>query len=249
MRKFFKNALVLSLACAVAFGSFNPTSAKAATKTETLESSKLEAFADGTKADGDKFQQGIFTIYYSAKSKIDESKKEWTDGYTSAQRINFGGASTIEGISLKEGADAATVTKQIIEVAASGKTTVKVWWVSGGDDRPVSILDSEGEVLKKSETVAKNAVGYSEFELSNVEGGKIYVANVVNNNYIFKIEVTTETASAAADPTAAPTAAPTGSGSGSSIPATGDMVSLGLVAILAGACVLAAVATKKREEF
>ena len=67
-----------------------------------LEAKDLEAFGAGAKKDGDTTNAAdFFTIIWSTKSKIDGSGKTWDDGYTSAQRINFGGGAAINKNSVK----------------------------------------------------------------------------------------------------------------------------------------------------
>lgn len=119
----------------------------------------------------------------SANTKIDGSSKTWTDDYTGSQRINFGGKTQI-----KEGE-----TKQCVSFTTTGKTTVKVWYVSGGTgtERQVALFDTEGNVIEQSnlETVQNDPYYY---EFATVEAGTYYLGNVGNNNYIFKIEVVVE---------------------------------------------------------
>lgn len=147
-------------------------------------SADLPAIAAGDKADYEtELVKDFFTIHYSAKTKIDGSSKTWMDDYSATQRINFGGKTQV-----KEGE-----TKQCVSFTTTGKTTVKVWYVSGGDgtERQVALFDTEGNVVAQSnlETV-KNDPYYYEFEA--VEAGTYYLGNVGNNNYLFKIEVVVE---------------------------------------------------------
>ena len=139
----------------------------------------LVAFAQGTKADGDSEKAGTedyFTLLYSAKSKVDSSKKTFDDTYAATQRVNFGGKVTTE--------------KNAIMFTTNNAATVKVWWVEGGDDnRQMTILDAAGTVVvTTAETLAKNATCISTFELA--EAGTYYLGSAVGNNYIFKVEVT-----------------------------------------------------------
>ncbi len=151
-----------------------------------LETSSLTAFAQGAKADGDTESAGTnnyFTLIYSAKTKVDSSSKTFDDGYTSGQRVNFGGVASTE--------------KNAIKFTTSNAATVKIWWAEGGDDnRQITILNSAGTaVATTNETLAKNAACISTLELS--EAGTYYLGNAINNNYIFKVVVTEEVA---ADP-------------------------------------------------
>ncbi len=141
----------------------------------------LTAAAAGTFADGDSSKAGTdnyFTLYYSAKTKIDSSKKTFDDGYEATQRINFGGK-----------LDAAT-PKNAISFTTGGKATVKVWWVEGGDDnRQITIVNSNGEeIVTSNETLAKNATCITELEIP--EAGTYFLGGKENNNYFFKVAVT-----------------------------------------------------------
>ena len=147
--------------------------------TMTLETSALTAFAAGAKADGEEEKAGTdeyFTIVYSVKSKVDSSSKTFEDGYTSAQRLNLGGKATTE--------------KNAVKFTTSNPSSVKVWWVEGGDDnRQMAILNASGTSVETTDvTLAKNAACISTFELT--EAGTYYLGGATNNNYIFKVEVT-----------------------------------------------------------
>lgn len=142
----------------------------------------LEPMAAGDKADGDTMTVGTdnyFTIHFSAKTKIDSSEKEWEDGYTATQRLNFGGKTNI-----------GDTTKNCVEITTSGPATVKVWWVEGGDDsRQIGIYDSEENIITQTnvEGLAKNDPCLSTLEIP--AAGTYYIGNVINQNYFFKIEV------------------------------------------------------------
>ena len=78
--------------------------ASAAGTSYVLEASSLTAAAEGTFTDGQTVKAGtdnFFTLVCSAKTKIDKSEKTWDDGYTSKQRINFGGKATTSKNSVK----------------------------------------------------------------------------------------------------------------------------------------------------
>ena len=144
-----------------------------------LESADLTPFAAGTKADGDTEKAGTkdyFTIIYSAKSKVDSSTKNWADDYTSSQRINFGGVASPE--------------KNAIKFTTENSGTVKIWWAQGGDDsRQIALLNSAGEQIAITEgTWTKNSPYISSLEIP--EAGTYYLGSAINNNYIFKVEVT-----------------------------------------------------------
>ncbi len=142
-----------------------------------LEASGLEAFAAEAKADGDTTETGgFFTLLWSAKSKVDGSSKTWEDGYTSEQRVNFGGK--------------AAVGKNSVKFTTDGPAEVKIWWVEGGEDhRQMGILNGEGEVVvQTSGEYVKNSPYYSELALE--EAGTYYLGGIGGNNYIFKVTVT-----------------------------------------------------------
>ncbi|MGN0329317.1 MAG: hypothetical protein ACI4D4_10115 [Lachnospira sp.] len=144
--------------------------------TSTFEASTLTSFAAGAKADGDEENigtDGIFTVIYSAKSKVDSSTKTFDDGYESSQRLNLGGKATTE--------------KNAVKITAPSAGTVTVWWVEGGDDnRQMAILDKDGNpVVTTSETLAKNATCISTLNIP--EAGTYYLGGATNNNYIFKV--------------------------------------------------------------
>ncbi len=148
------------------------------TKTYTLDATAdLTAFAAGAKADGDTEKAGTddyFTLIYSTKTKVDGSSKTFEDNYSATQRINFGGK--------------VTTTKNAVKITTSGAATVKLWWVCGGDDRSIGILDAAGEVVTKTELQASSAIRVD--TLSLTEAGDYFIGGVENNSYIFKIEVT-----------------------------------------------------------
>ncbi|MBO2517789.1 MAG: hypothetical protein CW338_11075, partial [Clostridiales bacterium] len=113
-----------------------------------FESKDLTAFAAGAKADGEAVtagDEGYFTLVYSEKTKVDGSIKEWDDGYTSSQRVNFGGKMTAK-------------YHYVAFATQMPGAKVTVWWVEGGDDgRQISVTDASGkEVFRTEATVAKN---------------------------------------------------------------------------------------------
>ena len=161
--------------------------AAAAGTTYTLDATAdLTAFAAGEKADGDNEDvgtDGYFTVFYSAKTKVDGSSKNFEDGYTATQRLNFGGSSGFDPM------------KNLVGFTTSGPAAVKIWWVSGGDGRTVSICDGSGTVLASagSDSV-KNELYISELSLD--AAGTYYLAVPEGSNYLFKLEVTEEEAPA-----------------------------------------------------
>ena len=143
----------------------------------------LTALAQGAKADGDTEKagtDGYFTIHYSAKTKIDASTKTFEDEYVGTQRLNFGGKAQI-----------GDTIKNVVEFTTTGKATVKIWWVQGGDDnRQVGIFNANGDVVVQTtgSEYAKNSPYISTLELE--EAGTYYLGGVTNNNNYHKIVVT-----------------------------------------------------------
>ena len=167
-------------------------------KTYVLDVQTLTAFAAGVKADGaTESVADFFTIYYSAKTKIDTTtNKTWPDGYSFAEglRLNWGGTTAI-----------GETTKNAIEINVDGTATVKVWWVCGGDGREIGIFDANGELVAASKTddvfvesegvgAGKNGVYLSELAID--AAGKYFIGtdntNATKNggNIICKVEVT-----------------------------------------------------------
>ena len=152
---------------------------------------ELEPMAQGAKADGDVDKvgtDGFFALYYSAKTKIDSSNKTFDDGYSASQRVNMGGGSSYTG-----------TIKNAIEFTTDGPATVKVWWVCGGEGRPVQIAGADGTVLlSDGAECAKNELHISTFNVE--EAGKYFIGCTVNSNYYFKVEVTVTTGGAVEKP-------------------------------------------------
>ena len=160
------------------------------TGTHVLEASTLEAAAAGTFTDGQEVKvDDYFTLYMSAKTKIDSSSKTWDDGYTSGQRINFGGKADIK------------VPKNVVSFKTEGPAEVKIWWVEGGDDhREVVIYAADGSVAAETTEgagAAKNGIVYSELALD--AAGTYFLCGKTNNNYLFKIEIAEVSVAAGGD--------------------------------------------------
>ena len=139
----------------------------------------LAPMGQGSKEDGDTDEVKGFTIHYSAKTKIDGSEKEFDDGYTATQRLNFGGK-TQPGKGMINS----------VRFTADGPATVRIWWVSGGDGRQFALYNADCTIIEKtSVNSAKNALFISDFQLA--EGGTYYLGVPDGSNYLFKIQVTT----------------------------------------------------------
>ena len=179
-----------------------------------LDVQTMTAFSSGAKADGD---TGVFdvnsfyTIYYSAKTKVDSTKdKVWSDGYTvnPGLRLNWGGTTAI-----------GETTKNAIKIVVDGTATIKIWWVSGGNGREIGIFDENGDLVTatfseceewtetvdgveyKGTNAKKNELYLSEITIS--KAGTYYIgtdntyASKKGGNIIFKVETTVTPATAA----------------------------------------------------
>ena len=139
----------------------------------------LAPMAQGAKEDGDTDEVKGFTIHYSAKTKIDGSNKEFDDGYTATQRLNFGGK-TQPGKGMINS----------VRFSTDGPATVRIWGASGGDGRQFALYNSDCTVVDKTKVdSAKNALFITDFEIA--EAGTWYLGVPDGSNYLFKIQVTT----------------------------------------------------------
>ena len=173
-------------AITIAFGAEEPGGeAGGETKEEViyvLDATKhLEAMAQGAKSDGEIEKVGtdsFFTIHYSAKTKIDSSGKKFDDGYEASQRISWGGKTSV-----KDG-------KNYIEFTVTDAATVTVWWVSGGNERTLELVNSDGTSLGTvGADSVKNSLYINEFTIE--AAGTYYLTSPKDSNYIFKVEVET----------------------------------------------------------
>jgi len=154
--------------------------AAAAAQENTFESSKMTAAAAGAYKDGEEVKfDDFFTIYMSAKTKIDSSSKTWNDdGYTSGQRLNFGGKGEVAAM------------KNVISFKTGAAATVKIWFVQGGDDnRQMAIWDASGAQVAITELsgMKKNDPYYAELKLD--KAGTFLLGGATNNNNIYKVTV------------------------------------------------------------
>ena len=176
-------AVVLALAMVILLMPVAALEVKAESLVHTLDvTADLTAFAQGEKADGDNEDvgsEGYFTVFYSAKTKVDGSSKTFEDDYAATQRLNFGGKSEF-----------GDPLKNVVKFTTSGAAAVKIWWVSGGDGRTMAIWDSTGAAVAATDAAesVKNALYISEFVLD--AAGTYYLAVPEGSNYLFKLEVT-----------------------------------------------------------
>ncbi len=147
----------------------------------TLDVTDLSPFAAAAKDDGDYEKAGTndyFTVFYSAKAKIEVNEKSFSDGVAASQRIAWG--------------DKTTVGDQIlnaVKIKTAGSATVKLWWVGGDTNRNPVIYNADGSVLVQDSTATeKNALYISELQIPSA--GIYYIGNVGGSNYFYQIAVT-----------------------------------------------------------
>lgn len=165
--------------------------ASAETVTYVMDVGEVEDIKTGSKADGDTLKvgtDGYFTIFLSAKTRLESNSKSFADGFEAAKRLNFGDKSGFGD----------TIVRAV-QIKTSGPATVKVWWVSGGDGRQLAIYSETGEVLDKTAGESIKNEKYIS-ELSVAAAGTYYVGNPDGNNNYYKLEVTEEASSSSAEP-------------------------------------------------
>lgn len=191
----------------------------------------LAACDKGAKADGETEVVGdYFTIHYSEKTKIDGSKKNFDDGYTATQRLNFGGKVAF-----------GDTVKNVVEINTSGAATIKLWWVANKDGREMGVFNANGEVLQETAVGSlANALYISEMTVA--EAGKYYIGSTSPDgcNYIFKIEVTEAAAEAPVEPEQPENPEKPN-------PGTGDPMALVMMVSLLSGSALAVLSLKKKE--
>ena len=175
-------SMIISLVPLTVFAADEPS-------TYVLEAKNLETHKDkGDFTDGQELLAGTdnyFTLIMSASTKIDSSNKTFDDGYQSGQRVNFGGKST--------------TSKNAIKFTTASAAQIKVWWVCGGTgDRTLALWDASGKALSTTDPGVDGTKYITEFSVA--AGGTYFIANPVNNNYIFKVEVVEGGSSAPEEP-------------------------------------------------
>ena len=137
---------------------------------------------------GTPYNVGFFSILFNNKGSINSDTKTFSDGWAGTQRINFSSKTTIDGDN----------TVNVIKFTVTEATTVTVWWRHAGKGetdptksdayRNVAIFDAEGNIVAQTEGEHnKDALIISTFEID--AAGTYYLGNLINHNYIFKIEV------------------------------------------------------------
>lgn len=160
-----------------------PVSVFALGSTYSLDIADVADVPQNSKADGDTQKcgtDGYFTVFFSAKTRIESNAKSFADGFSAGKRLNFGGSTKIEDPIVNA-----------VQIKTSGPAQVKVWWVSGGDGREVAIYTENGQVLCQSQFGSVKNELYI-VQLSVGEAGTYYIGNVGGNNNFYKLEVTEE---------------------------------------------------------
>nr|MBQ8890120.1 right-handed parallel beta-helix repeat-containing protein [Clostridia bacterium] len=182
-------SLMLVLCLAVLVVPVLTLNARAEDKVYTMTADDIAAFAAGAKADGDVEAvgtDGYFNVFYSEKTKVDASAKSFEDGVSVTNRISWGGNT-----------DIGELVKNAIQIKTEGPATLKIWFVSGGDDREVAIFGPTGSVVAQTAIgTVKNSLYIAELEIA--EAGTYYIGNVGGNNNYYKLEVTEKAAEAPA---------------------------------------------------
>ena len=144
--------------------------------THTFDAGVLADATKESKADGETELVGdFFTIHYGKNSVVEANPKTFADGFVSTKRFTLGGAAT-----------AGTNGKCCVEFTVTGKSTVKIWWISGGDGRQMTIFGADGSALQKTEVSVKNGLYIAEF---TVEAGTYFIGGDTGSNYVYQIVV------------------------------------------------------------
>lgn len=150
--------------------------------TYTLVADNMEVNA--YKTDGEILHAGtndFFKIILKNGTKVEESAKEFEeDGSKFTKRLSLGGK-----INWSNG----VVTKTGIEISVKGAATVKIWWICGSSsgERYIAIQDTLKNEIDATDVGEDGAYYIDTLEIP--EAGTYYIGNMVNNNYIYKIEV------------------------------------------------------------
>ncbi len=180
MKRTICTKLLVALLAVMMLVSALSVAAMAADTSYVLEATAL---TEGTGKTGTETVGDYFTIYWGDKGKVSANNKEWSDGYTSSQRLDFGGKTKFDEFANKG-------VSRAIGFTTSGAATVKVWWVSGSSDgRYLSIADASFAIKASTPAdVKEGEICVSELTLD--AAGTYYLGCSENTSYIFKVEVT-----------------------------------------------------------
>ncbi|MCM1091503.1 MAG: hypothetical protein NC092_04910 [Butyrivibrio sp.] len=158
-------------------------------KADGNEAKVLNIAGMSTRAGGTAATQKVddtFSLVFTAdaNSKVDTTtNKKWSDQW--APTGNFGRLRIPEKVAIS--------SATAVQITTKAAATVKVWWISGGTDRQVQLIDSAGTSVDISaeENVASNTTYLSTLDITT--GGTYYLGcNKRSTIYICKVEVTEE---------------------------------------------------------
>ena len=159
-----------------------------------LDSSELDLFAKGSYSDGDSIVAGtndFFTILMkgdpaAGKGSCVEDREDgvtFEDGKEYNRRLSLGGKSSIK--------NGGTVMYPAIKITVDGATSVKIWWVCGKGtktDRYMAICTADGTVIDQCDPGVAETAYITTLEIA--EAGEYYICNMIDNNYLYRVEVT-----------------------------------------------------------
>ncbi len=171
-------AVVLAIVMLLTLIPFSPMAVKANAESASyvLDANNLTAgdYLDKTVQAG---TDNFFTVKFGNKGKIDTNEKAFDDGYAGKNRLNFGGKTEI------------AKDHRAIEFKTTGAAEVKVWWVSGGDGRNITLYNvSKAANADATKESVKSALYISNLKIA--EAGTYQVTSLEGTNYIYKVEVT-----------------------------------------------------------
>ena len=146
----------------------------------TLDCADLTPFAAGAMDNGSYVKAGTnnyFTVFYSAKTKVEANDKTFSGGVSLSQRIAWGDKTTVGDEILNA-----------VKFKTEGSGKVRLWWAGGDANRNPAIFDQSGNVIVKDETVTvKNDLYVTEYDIP--AGGIYYLGNLGGSNYFYQIQV------------------------------------------------------------
>ena len=147
----------------------------------SLNVADLDVFSNGDRDNGDYEKAGtdnFFTVFYSAKAKLEANEKQFPDGFAGTRRFAFGDKTTVS----------ADQILNAVKIKTEGSAKITLWWASGDNGRQPAIFNPDGSILvQASGASVKNDPYVSTFEIPSA--GIYYIGNVGGSNYFYNIEV------------------------------------------------------------
>ena len=158
---------------------------------KVLDSSELDIFAKGSYSDGESIVAGtndFFTILMKGGEKgtcVEDREDAVTfeDDSEYNRRISFGGKSSVK--------ENGTVMYPAVKITVDGASSVKIWWVCGKGtktDRYMAICTADGTVIDQCDPGVAETAYITTLEIA--EAGEYYICNMIDNNYLYRVEVT-----------------------------------------------------------